>query len=402
MSFFKILPVEITFDILSRLPNQSQLNCKLVCATWNNVLRHPSFSRSPSDFSAVDSDYGKLGFLALTFWNEFLWYFEYNENHHLSSTPPIQRLTRINFTPPITHSEFLGSINGLICLARYSQSETAPLCICNPYTKQHVLLPEIKRDWGTDYDQNIYWTSGFGYVSSTNEYKVVRMMLNTGFYNVYVYTVGSGKGWRNIGNFNIGSSVYLYPQPGVFANGALDWLDMELHMIVMFDLVEEKFSEHLSPPHLPAPHSNSDNNRIGVVDGFLFYAMYLVVEESRYRDIWLLKNKNDNHDMKEPAELKSLIWSKEFRIDESELLAITKSGGALTYIYNYLNICDTKASTSKRLVVYEESFSKVFPHKNTMISLKELGEEDTKRVESVEEVMETECHDQTFNQLQEG
>ncbi|XP_026420268.1 F-box protein DOR-like [Papaver somniferum] len=158
MAFCKILPMEITLDIFGRVPNESVLDCKLVCTSWNNLLRHPSFSRMylyifihPSNFGAHS---GKLGFLALTFMNDSFWYFEYNENHD-QSTPPIQRITRINFTPPFTRVKYLSSCNGLIFLARYPYLEAASLCICNPSTKEHVLIPEIERDWDTNDDQYI-------------------------------------------------------------------------------------------------------------------------------------------------------------------------------------------------------------------------------------------------------
>ncbi|XP_026420748.1 F-box/kelch-repeat protein At3g06240-like [Papaver somniferum] len=401
MAFSKILPVEIALDIFSRVPSESVLDSKLVCTSWNNLLRHPSFSRMhlkhlihPSNSS---SHSGKLGFLALTFWNNIFLYIEYKENHDHST--PIERITQIYFTPPFTSAEFLGSCNGLILLARYSYKEPAPLCICNPFTKEHVLLTEIKRDEDTEDDKNSHWTSGFGYVASTDEYKVVRIMLKTEFFSVYIYTVGSGVGWRNLGRFNLGCSVYLYEQAGIFSDGALHWLDVESQMIVTFNLGEEKFSELLPPPPLP-PIINSHCNRIGVVDGFLYFAMYLIVEESEYYDVWLLHKKNGNSDMKEREEPRSFAWRKEFRVEENEVLAVTKSNGVLTCNYNYLHFYYTKASIWKRLIDYKENFSRVFPHKNTLVSLKELGEEDTKIMESVE-VKETGSHDPSFNQLQE-
>lgn len=121
----------------------------------------------------------------------------------------------------------LGSINGLTCLSRdqrFTVQTEFLYCICNPITNEYVMLPPIERDCG-DIDHFPCWTSGFGYVSSTNEYKVVRIMLKTEFYIVHIYTLGSGSGWRNLGSFNLGSNRYL-KKTGFFANGALYWRDL--------------------------------------------------------------------------------------------------------------------------------------------------------------------------------
>lgn len=49
----------------------------------------------------------------------------------------------------------------------------------------------------------IFCLSGFGYVSSTNEYKVLRMyklaLEELPVVQVKIYTLGSGKGWRHMG-----------------------------------------------------------------------------------------------------------------------------------------------------------------------------------------------------------
>lgn len=87
--------------------------------------------------------------------------------------------------------------------------------------------------------------------------------------------------------------------------------------------------------------------------------------------------------MKENEEHQSLGWTKEFRITESQFLAAAKNGRVLTYRDNYLNIYDTKALTSKRLVGVKEWIYEILPHKNTLVSLNELGEKDTKIMDPV-------------------
>lgn len=174
---------------------------------------------------------------------------------------------------------FLGSCNGLICLLDLYHPS---VWICNPVTRESVMLPKI----------NTY-SIGFGYVSETNQYKVVGIAVLKTHVEVCIYTLGSGNGWRKLANFNFESN-YEWAQ-GVFADEALYWLDDKLEMIIPFDLAEEQFCEHISPPPLP-PDSDWCDARIGVLDGFLSFAIYLWVEGDRINDIWLLKNKNLNQE----------------------------------------------------------------------------------------------------------
>ncbi|XP_026395477.1 F-box protein DOR-like [Papaver somniferum] len=378
MEYFKRLPEEITIDILTRVPTESIGECKSVSKSWRNLLRQPSFSQLHlRRLSNPDSDSGKLSFLALTrgeIGHGNLHYFEFNENHE---STPIERIWRINYSLPFRGTRLIDSHNGLICLAGYPPRPAiiGSVCICNPITREYVLLPQVVDRF---YD---VWVTGFGYVSSSNEYKVVGMYnnLKEEFLEVYIYTLGSGNGWRNLGKFSTEYNPYPLHQ-GKFANGAIHWLSRNVEMIVAFDLAEEKFCEHLSPPPLPVDY-NWDESRIGVWDGFLWFG---IGEEDEFYDIWQSKRKNDNHDMKQKEEHQSFCWSRKCRVDESQLLADTKKDCVLTCVDNHLNIYDPKALTLTRLVDFKEQFCQVYPHKNTLISLKELGEEDTKIMKSVE------------------
>ncbi|XP_026389200.1 uncharacterized protein LOC113284024 [Papaver somniferum] len=252
------------------------------------------------------------------------------------------------------------------------------------------------------------WGSGFGYVSSTNEYKVVRIIFetetetefmfenDTEFMEVHAYTLGSGKGWRNLGNFNLGTREYL--GAGIFFNGVLYWLNNQSKMIFPFDLAEEKFCENLSPPPSPPEYEFDYDSNLWVLDGCLSFVISGHVNEAECSDVWLLRNKDDNHGMIQQVGHQSIGWSEVFRLFDIEIFAVIKSYSVLTYKGNHINIHDPKASTSETIVVFEENIGVVFPHKNTFVSLKELGEEDTKRMESVE-IEETEGHAQPFNQL---
>lgn len=212
------------------------------------------------------SDTGKLGFIALTtrgIIRKFQ-YFEYNENHE--STKPMERIRRLYFSPLFGwNTSFIGSSNGLICVSRlYSQEKTY---IFNPITREYV------NRVGMGYE-----ASRFGYVASTNEYRVVRIMYDNKTKTdreVYIYTLGSGHGWRNLGKFTFRNEEQLVK--GVFVDGALHWLDYQLKKMVTFDLAEEKFCKHISPP-LPPDDDFDGTYQLGVFDGGLSFAIYRRVD----------------------------------------------------------------------------------------------------------------------------
>lgn len=89
--------------------------------------------------------------------------------------------------------------------------------------------------------------------------------------------------------------------------------------------------------------------------------------------------------MKEHGEDEPLgwrCWSEEFILHDREPLAFTKSGGILGFDHSSIHIYDAISLTSDKLVDF--SFSFIIPHINTLISLKEFGEEDVKIMASAE------------------
>lgn len=195
---------------------------------------------------------------------------------------------------------------------------------------------------------------------STNEYKVVSICNNRRggewkYGTVQVYILGSGIGWRNLGNIEINMSYVS--QPGEFANGAIYWADIEEGTILAFDLAVEELRI------IPSPRAGEPN--LVAVGNFLC-ANY----EEDGGSLWVLK-KNEN--------AQDVIWSKEFSHINLEPITLTKSGGLLGYnlhdgnVYRYT----PKASPSRMLVNFGKGFRVLVLHKNTLVSLKALGEEDT-------------------------
>ncbi|XP_026439696.1 germin-like protein 9-3 [Papaver somniferum] len=177
---------------------------------------------------------------------------------------------------------------------------------------------------------------------------------------VMVYTLGSGNnGWRGVGRF-----------------------------------IYERFFVQPPPPASPqGGYRKAD--KIGVLGGFLFQRYSDSDDAPASHDIWLYKKKNDDYNMKQQD------WTKEFKLPAEEILDFTKSGGILTYSSNNPNLYDPKTSTSKTLAFFREGFRRVFPHRNTLLSLEELGEEDTEIMKSGENHhFNTTCNYHSFLEYQ--
>ncbi|XP_026439131.1 F-box/kelch-repeat protein At3g06240-like isoform X1 [Papaver somniferum] len=399
MDHFNSLPLEFASEILARAPAKSVLECKSVCRNWrkivDTVMNDPLFSFFQKHLyhvnhpSAAAEDSGMLSFLAYT--SSGFQFFEYDQN--LELTIPLGRTREISSTIDFG-GRHIGSCNGLICLSPHQPKGL--VCICNPFIQEYVLLPDIRMGRFDDYHEFNVWSIGFGYVAATNEYKVVVTFVSkSSMLKVHIYTLDSGNGWRNLGKFSLNKFAPCDLVHGSFANGAIYWIGRNVNKIVTFDLIEEKFCQHLALPPL-SRRQKKLHQKLGVLDGLLYIA---IDTEDKYFDIRLLKKKNDNGVKKEGERHQSFEWSKEYRVD-NELLAVTKNGGVLTYNDDegYVYLYDTEASTSKELVEFEDEFLQVFPHKNTFVSLKELKEEDTQKMKPVKRKQESLI---TFKQLQE-
>ncbi|XP_026416167.1 F-box protein At3g07870-like [Papaver somniferum] len=246
------LPSDILEDILSRLPFEVTLHAKHVCTTWRAILRNKT---------------EKLGFLFAHYVDhhqngsklkQLFYEDEYDHDDHSKTL----NYYSDNFIPEMEHNRFIAesvpkkvmvvSCNGLVCFGKYYEDCSLfplypPFLICNPFNGESVCLPEfnyseLPRDISSLYGR---LASGFGYCPSTSKYKVVAIFYckeeRDGGY-VHVYTLSGG--WRNIGFTDRCAFNY---SSGIYANGALFWLDqsstrrVQESEIVAFDLEGEKF-----------------------------------------------------------------------------------------------------------------------------------------------------------------
>ncbi|XP_026383666.1 F-box protein At3g07870-like [Papaver somniferum] len=175
-------------------------------------------------------------------------------------------------------------------------------------TKEYVNLLEKN----PDQDPPDY-ISGFGYLPSSNEYKIVRVYPEG---LIQVYTLGSGSGWREKGEIKGDwKRPYYISNAGMLANGALHWLDYATMKIMAFDLAEEKFEEVQSPPcFLPPGYDGKKHHfQLRVLGRFL---RVIHLELDKAVDIWSLRKINSNKidNREEQGSNQCWTWSKEFSI----------------------------------------------------------------------------------------
>ncbi|XP_026430939.1 F-box/kelch-repeat protein At3g06240-like [Papaver somniferum] len=131
-------------------------------------------------------------------------------------------------------------------------------------------------------------TCGFGYVRSTNEYKVVRIhYIDYEGVEVKVYTLGSGCGWIAIGRVSdvlSGSSGGR----GTYANDVIYWILSR--KVVAFDLVHEEFRSLCVPCCM---HNLRYQDRFGLV--VLGRHLCLYIDDIKVRvKIWSLMESTDS------------------------------------------------------------------------------------------------------------
>uniref|UniRef100_A0A803MDW2 F-box domain-containing protein n=2 Tax=Chenopodium quinoa TaxID=63459 RepID=A0A803MDW2_CHEQI len=229
-------PTDLLTEILSRLPVKSLLRCQLVCKSWNSLIKTPIFIKIHLNKSLIsNSDHHLLLFYPTFHFSEL----------DLDLDPHHIRLSFSELNHPLKpHKgiQLIGSCNGVVCISTVSK---ARVVLYNPLTNSHLKLPSVAIP---AHDPN-KMVLGFGYDSSSNSCKVVRIVQGVGLLdnttnNAQVYSYNDNS-WRCIE----GIPYYLYYgyYHGVLVNEGLHYVvTQESHseslFIARFDLATESFS----------------------------------------------------------------------------------------------------------------------------------------------------------------
>ncbi|XP_026444622.1 F-box protein At3g07870-like isoform X1 [Papaver somniferum] len=396
------LPKEVTLDILSRLPVESVLDCKLVCKAWRDSLQfradnffadlhlqsqHGLQLMQPQEqhkqFLGHESIHDFPNAEPMSFFGVDRHAFYYAEYHTggeiIDEKQPNYQAKRMNLKFPDAVHGFVGSCNGLICLSVNSKYKNIvygydgdqigykysdePSYVCNPITREYVNLPRVSIDEKKS-KHGVYIVRGFGYYRPTNEYKVVRITYfgNTNYPpykgKVEVYTLGSDSGWRSAGevNYLLLSSFY---SPSVCVDGALHWFQKGLSKIVVFDLGVEEFYLY------PSPAGITGKAKLCVIKGFL-----CVLDICLCPDLWFLEKNEKTGSWR-------IVFSTQCIDNTTNILTITERDEIILGSLGKVILYNLKTRTST--VFADEKWigrSWWLPHShfNSFVSLNALGE----------------------------
>ncbi|XP_076934900.1 putative F-box protein At4g21240 [Bidens hawaiensis] len=256
----------LILEVLSRLPVKSIMCCRCMCRKWWDLLSGLYFvglhlSRShealmvhehttwPGSLVWVDHEWDPVKGINLKFCGKnLLW------------------------TPQV------GSVNGLVCCTHGFDE----FYILNPVLEEYINLPKPRFKCVVRY--------GFG-VSMAGEYKVILLcgsVLCSDPYDIVsqvytveikVYTLGTAE-WRVLGQTPYRLNLPGYPEPGVYVNSHVYWLDDG--RVYDFDLNKETFELCRSPP---GPQGES-MQMLGVLKGRLGRVSW----GSLGLEVWVMKD----------------------------------------------------------------------------------------------------------------
>ena len=194
--------------------------CKCVCKSWRSIISDPYFAKAQLKHS-------------------------YNNDRKNTEFRHKRIFISHNNNPtsdchPVSTRRLIGSSNGLVCF----YTTDARVLVVNPTTREvreveRILVPEAK-----------CW--GFGYDSSTDDYKVVVGFGkdNENTTRFQVLTLKSNF-WRVVGVVNYTWISTMGSVPGTLCNGTLHWFMNDQNnrkkVIVSFSLSREEFKEIPQP-----------------------------------------------------------------------------------------------------------------------------------------------------------
>ncbi|KAI8002255.1 F-box/kelch-repeat protein [Camellia lanceoleosa] len=279
------LPEEIMVDILSRLPITSLCRFRCVSKPWLSLISDPYFIKTHLNRNTTNEKHQHDRLILLSepcdFHSVDLKSFEFRDHFEA---------LHLKFSPnqsPSDCMEIWGSFDGLLLML----DDFFDCFLLNPSTRQSRKLPKSSFSVNSEYCFDSY---GFGYDSSRDDYKVVRISHHDYDYEVdcadnivSVYNLSTDS-WRRIGDSPFDHSRDD-PSPGILLDGALHWVTTSVVgsntscVIASLDLADETFHS------VPCPGSVDDSivvQQLGVVGGCL---CVFVPRHCGCDDVWVMK-----------------------------------------------------------------------------------------------------------------
>ncbi|XP_075643651.1 F-box/kelch-repeat protein At3g23880-like [Castanea sativa] len=232
------LPCDVLLEILHRLPVKSLIRFRCVSKLWNSLITSPAFINSNLTRSHSNSNKLIIKYSDVYMGYELI-HEEDNDNYD-SSSEQIQELELLNSFG--RKFKLVGYVNGLFCL--YEQDR---YIVWNPCIRKFIVLPN------PSVTASFACYLAFGFDSSTNDYKLVRIAFQSKNLSpkkplVEVFSVNEGS-WRiTSGGDSYPPGVYIRDcslSTAVSLNGAVcfaaDRCDALGSIVLSFDLGDEVF-----------------------------------------------------------------------------------------------------------------------------------------------------------------
>ena len=282
-NLFANLPLQITIEILERLPIRSIITCKSVCKSWHHLIKGGKLMMPHSQ-------------------NPCLAFAKKNKNAYVVCDESFKPL--ILFKLPNPHTSFsnrcvrrviIDSVNGLLLMWLLCYDH---LFICNPLTKECVKVP-------LPMNVDLVPVFGFGVSKISGQYKI---LFGTADSSCYIHTL-EGKRERGLWKCiegALGRPTRIY---AIFFNGNHHWLTRDLedkNFVCCLDLETELITSFSLPRRLDGEHSHHYRLR------HLNQQLYLCDISDEFRvDIWRLNNYGDTNS-----------WTKEYSFEGAKIYGL--------------------------------------------------------------------------------
>ncbi|XP_075086128.1 F-box/kelch-repeat protein At3g23880-like [Nicotiana tabacum] len=237
------LPHDITINILIKLPVKSLLRFKCISKSWRSLIEDDTYKSHKIFVTGGDCDK--------------------TDDYFYSIDGPLQHDSIASLLkspiPEITKLSSVCFINGILVL----------ILPCYPYdlvvfwnpaiSKSRIIQCPIlrKRERTTNWKQFHAAIYGVGYVSSTDDYKIIRVgqKYYSSYYNVHIYSTNSNS-WKLMGKFHPNNKFFdgdIVTVDGiVYIIAITDLCNISPNdfTIVRFNLEKEKFQEILFPDRI--------------------------------------------------------------------------------------------------------------------------------------------------------
>lgn len=275
---FEEIPTPIIWDILSKLPTKTCLNCKLVCKEWYDIITNRDFAdlrRSSGCYSTILL-YGKfdgtLNFVLFDLDNHT----KVDETCNLIVDNDAMIKFKSKYTNSNEQFNAINECNGLILLR--SINDHGAYIVCNVVTRQHVIV-----ELDPKHASNYAVMEGLGYCTVSQQFKVLRVSKcrQTSIFVAEIQTLGTNK-WRIV---NDKSPILESCDKVVFINGSLHIYTRTKHCITSFDFGTETFFRIPLPDEVVAIYDWS----ISIYDSCLCFASYIGDDDGR-SGFWVMKD----------------------------------------------------------------------------------------------------------------